>query len=46
MRRTERGAHLLVQVRTRVLNDDLRAMFECWSLGLKADPGLAEEAAE
>jgi hypothetical protein len=42
---TERGAHLLLQVRTQVLNDDLRATFERWYPGLKADPAPAEEAA-
>jgi hypothetical protein len=36
MRWTQRGAHLLLQVRTRVLNDDLRADFERWYPGLKA----------
>ncbi len=45
MRWTERGAHLLLQVRTQVLNDDLRATFERWYTGMKADPGPAEEAA-
>jgi hypothetical protein len=30
MRWTPRGAHLLVQVRTRVLNDDLAAAFRRW----------------
>ncbi len=45
VRWTERGAHLSLQVRTRILNDDLRATFERWYPGLKADPGLAEEAA-
>jgi hypothetical protein len=45
MRWTERGAHLLLQVRTRVLNDDHRATFERWYPGLKAEPGLAEETA-
>ena len=37
MRWTERGAHLLLQVRTRVLNEDLRATFERWYPGLKTD---------
>ena len=45
MRWTERGAHLLLQVRTRVLNDDLRATFERWYPGMKADPDPVEEAA-
>lgn len=30
MRWTERGAHLLLQVRTKVLNDQLRDTFEGW----------------
>jgi len=36
-RGTERGAHLLLQVRTQVLNDDLRATFERWYPSLKAE---------
>ena len=35
MRWTERGAHRLLQVRTRVLNEDLRATFQRWYPGLK-----------
>ena len=42
---TERGAHLLLQVRTQGLNDDLRATFKRWYPGMKADPAPAEEAA-
>jgi hypothetical protein len=34
MRWTLRGAHLLLQVRTRVLNDDLAADSARWYLGL------------
>jgi hypothetical protein len=30
MRWTERGAHLLLQVRTQVLNEELRRTFERW----------------
>ena len=30
MRWTPRGAHLLLQVRTRVLNDDLAEVFRRW----------------
>jgi hypothetical protein len=41
---TERGAHLLLQVRTQVLNDDLRATFERWYPDMKADPTPVEEA--
>ncbi len=35
MRWTERGAHLLLQVRTKTLNDELRPTFEDWYPGLK-----------
>ena len=34
MRWTPRGAHLLLQVRTRVLNDDLAGDFARWYPGL------------
>jgi hypothetical protein len=34
VRWTKRGAHLLLQVRTRVLNDDLRKTFRNWYPGL------------
>ncbi len=30
MRWTKKGAHLLLQVRTQVLNEDLRSTFERW----------------
>jgi hypothetical protein len=40
---TERGAHLLLQVRAQVLNDDLRATFERWYPGMKARPAQVEE---
>jgi hypothetical protein len=33
MRWTQRGAHLLLQVRTQALNDDLRATFGRWYPG-------------
>jgi hypothetical protein len=36
MRWTPKGAHLLLQVRTRVLDDDLRKTFERWYPGLEA----------
>ena len=42
MRWTERGAHRLLQVRTRVLNEDLRETFRRWYPGLKAEPESAE----
>jgi hypothetical protein len=45
MRWTQRGAHLLLQVRTQVLNDDLRPTFERWYPGLKADVAPTQEAA-
>ena len=41
---TEQGAHLLLQVRTQVLNDDLRATFKRWYPGMKADPPPAQAA--
>ena len=36
MRWTKRGAHLLLQVRTRVLNENLRSTFEEWYPAMKA----------
>ncbi len=30
MRWSQQGAHLLLQIRTRVLNDDLREVFQQW----------------
>ncbi len=45
MRWTQRGAHLLLQVRTQVLNDDLRHTFERWYPGLKADLEPTQDAA-
>ena len=45
MRWTQRGAHLLLQVRTQVLNDDLRHTFERWYPGLKADLDPTQDAA-
>jgi len=41
---TERGAHLLLQVWTQALNDDLRATFERRYPGMKADHAPVEEA--
>jgi hypothetical protein len=47
MRWTERPAHRLLQVRARILNEDLWATFQGWYPGMKSDPELAaEEAAE
>ena len=34
MRWTDRGAHLLLQVRTRVLNEDWRSTLSRWYLGM------------
>ena len=45
MRWIEVGAHRLLQVRTQVLNDDLRASFCRWYPGLKAAPEPVEVAA-
>jgi hypothetical protein len=42
MRWTEWGAHRLLQVRTRVLNEDLRRTFHRWYSGMRADPEPAE----
>jgi hypothetical protein len=44
MRWTESGAHRLLQVRTQVLNEDLRATFCRWYPGMKADTAEAKEA--
>ena len=45
MRWTLRGAHLLLQVRTQVLNDDLRLTFERWYPGLKPNIESPQDAA-
>jgi hypothetical protein len=45
MRWTEWGAHLLLQVRTQVLNEDFRGTFHRWFPGLKADPAQVEDPA-
>ena len=45
MRWTPAGAHSLLQVRTRVLNEDLRATFERWYPGLKPDIEPTRDAA-
>ena len=36
MRWTDRGAHLLLQVRTKTLNDELRPTFEAWYPDMRA----------
>jgi hypothetical protein len=45
MRWTPRGAHLLLQVRTQTLNDDLRATFGRWYPGMQRDVHQEQEAA-
>jgi hypothetical protein len=46
MRWTQRGAHLLLQTRVQVLNDDLRKTFGCWFPGMKAEePAVLKQAA-
>jgi hypothetical protein len=45
MRWTPRGAHLLLQVRTQALNDDLRATFGRWYPGMQRDGHQEQEAA-
>ena len=42
MRWSPRGAHLLLQIRTQVLNDDLRGTFQRWYPGLM--PTVSEQA--
>jgi len=47
MRWSQRGAHLLLQVRTQVLNEDLRSTFGRWYPGMQnpsAEMGLKEAA--
>jgi len=45
MRWTPRGAHLLLQVRTRVLNDELQATFSRWYPALNQGPSERDVAA-
>ena len=45
MRWTPRGAHLLVQVRTRVLNDELADDFRRWYPAFTPAPDIQEQAA-
>jgi len=45
MRWTPRGAHLLLQVRTRVLNDELQATFSRWYPALNQGPSERDAAA-
>lgn len=45
MRWTQRGAHLLLQTRVQVLNDDLRGAFCRWFPGMNADQQVELKAA-
>ena len=46
MRWTQRGAHLLLQTRVQVLNDDLQKTFGRWFPGMKAEePTVLKQAA-
>jgi hypothetical protein len=45
MRWTQRGAHLLLQVRTQAFNDDLRVTFGRWYPGMQTDVNEGKEAA-
>ena len=40
MRWTKKGAHLLLQVRTKTLNNELRSKFEAWYPGMAAGNGM------
>ncbi len=46
MRWSPQGAHLFLQIRTRVLNNDLAADFARWNPGFTHHSGPAELAAE
>jgi len=45
MRWSKRGAHLLLQVRTKVLNDELRETFDRWYPNSHREAGGGEKAA-
>jgi hypothetical protein len=45
MRWTKRGAHLLLQIRTRVLNEDLRNTFGRWYPGMETEAKVQVPAA-
>ena len=45
MRWTQHGAHLLLQVRTQALNDDLRATFGRWYPGMQRGGPQEQKAA-
>jgi hypothetical protein len=43
---TQRGAHLFLQTRVQILNDDLRKTFDRWFPGMKAEvPAALKQAA-
>jgi hypothetical protein len=42
MQWTKRGAHLLLQIRTRTLDDTLRPLFERWYPGLANDNAMGD----
>jgi hypothetical protein len=44
MRWTRRGAHLLLQIRTQVLDDTLPATFQRWYPGMRTDEPQQEPA--
>ena len=41
MQWSQQGAHCLLQTRTAVLNDELRAQFEQWYPSMKEDPKIS-----
>ena len=46
IRWSQRGAHLLLQTRVQVLNDDLRKTFARWFPGMRGEePAALKEAA-
>jgi hypothetical protein len=45
MRWSQEGAHLLLQVRTRVLNDELRDKFRQWYPGFPQEKPVLKNAA-
>jgi hypothetical protein len=45
MRWTQRGAHLILQVRTHVFNEDLREIFERWYPGMQIGRSQHQQAA-
>jgi hypothetical protein len=45
MRWTQKGAHLLLQIRTQALNGDLRDTFCRWYPGMERDSGAQDPSA-